>query len=218
VLDAALLETDGKVFAAHLSRIDSHDVTALRLGKKTEALTRTGSSSPASWTATPRAPTSAFSEVEVDQARAAGVVIEFERYAELAVMPRGGLGRRFRLVGRRGRRARGQRVGLERNPVGAPDALYCSARLSFGGCGGALSGTAEGLACLTSYRAVSAAATSCSSVPSGESGAKPTLIDAAGRVCRIVDWISWNRRRASASVQSPSAQMNSSPPTRTTGS
>jgi hypothetical protein len=58
-----------------------------------------------------------FSEVEVDQARDAGVVIEFERYAELAVMPSGaGWGRRFRLVWTRARRCPGQRVGFERNP------------------------------------------------------------------------------------------------------
>src|SRR5450755_1820541 len=38
VLDAALRETDSKVFAAHLSRVDGHDIAALRLSKKTEAL------------------------------------------------------------------------------------------------------------------------------------------------------------------------------------
>jgi hypothetical protein len=45
--------------------------------------------------------------------------------------------------------------------VRAPDPLYCSARLSFGGCCGALPGTAEGPPGLTSYRAASAAAMSC---------------------------------------------------------
>src|SRR5665811_1841418 len=33
VLDAALRDTDSKVFAAHLSRIDSHELAGLRLGK-----------------------------------------------------------------------------------------------------------------------------------------------------------------------------------------
>ena len=74
-----------------------------------------------------------FSEVEVDQARDAGVVIEFERYAELAVMPSGAVwGRRFRLVWTRARRCPGQRVGLERNPVGAwpgPALLFRQAEL-----------------------------------------------------------------------------------------
>jgi hypothetical protein len=37
VLDAVLRESDSKVFAAHLSRIDGQEVAALRLGKKAEA-------------------------------------------------------------------------------------------------------------------------------------------------------------------------------------
>jgi hypothetical protein len=79
VLDAALRETDSKVFAAHLSRVDGHEVAALRLGKKTDALyERTVALSRQldrySYGADIR-----FADVEVDQARAARVVIEFER-------------------------------------------------------------------------------------------------------------------------------------------
>jgi hypothetical protein len=38
VLDAALRESDSKVFAAHLSRVDGHEVASLTLGQESEAL------------------------------------------------------------------------------------------------------------------------------------------------------------------------------------
>ena len=59
VLDAALRETDTKVFAAHLSGIDAHDLAGLRLGRRAKRCTRARSRSRISWTATPTAPTSA---------------------------------------------------------------------------------------------------------------------------------------------------------------
>jgi hypothetical protein len=85
VLDAALRETDSKVFAEHLTRVDARDVTVLKLGKKTEALyDRTVALARQldrySYGADVR-----FADGEVDQARAAGVVIEFERGAPLIV-------------------------------------------------------------------------------------------------------------------------------------
>jgi ParB/RepB/Spo0J family partition protein len=79
VIDAALRETDSKVFAAHLSRIDGQDVAALRLGKKTEALYERAVELARQLDRYSYGADVRFSEVEVDQARAAGVVIEFER-------------------------------------------------------------------------------------------------------------------------------------------
>ena len=86
VLDAALRETsNSKVFAAHLGQVDGHELAALRLGKKTEALYEravelTRQLDRYSYGATVR-----FSDAEVDQARAAGVVIEFDRGYPLIV-------------------------------------------------------------------------------------------------------------------------------------
>ena len=80
VLDAALRETsNSKVFAAHLGQVDGYELAPLRLGKKTEALYEravelTRQLDRYSYGATVR-----FSDPEVDQARAAGVVIEFDR-------------------------------------------------------------------------------------------------------------------------------------------
>ena len=75
MLDAALRETDHAVFAAHLSHVDVREVQSLRLGKKTEALyERAGEVDRYSY-----GPSVRFAEPEVDQARAAGAVIEFER-------------------------------------------------------------------------------------------------------------------------------------------
>jgi len=79
VLDAALRETDSKVFAAHLSRIDSHQVAGLRLGKKTETLYERAVELAQQLDRYSYGADVRFSEVEVDQACAAGVVIEFER-------------------------------------------------------------------------------------------------------------------------------------------
>jgi ParB/RepB/Spo0J family partition protein len=79
VLGYALRNGKSKVFAAYLNTLSSHEITELRLGKKTD-------------TAYARAetlhrqidrhaygpPTIRFNETDVDQARAAGVLIEFE--------------------------------------------------------------------------------------------------------------------------------------------
>jgi ParB/RepB/Spo0J family partition protein len=84
VLDAALRAGERSVFAAPLSRVDAHEVDELRLGKKAQAnhgrvveltreLDRYGY------------PEVRFADAEIDQARAAGVVIEFERSAPLII-------------------------------------------------------------------------------------------------------------------------------------
>ena len=79
MLGYALRNGNSKVFAAYLNTLSSHEITELRLGKKTD-------------TAYARAealhrqidrhaygpPTIRFNESDVDQARAAGVLIEFE--------------------------------------------------------------------------------------------------------------------------------------------
>ena len=79
VLDAALRATDTKVFAAHLSRIDSHNLAGLRLGKKTEALYARAVELARQLDRYAYGADVRFGEAEVDQARAAGVVLEFER-------------------------------------------------------------------------------------------------------------------------------------------
>jgi ParB/RepB/Spo0J family partition protein len=79
LIDSALRNSSGKVFAAHLSQVDSYEIEGLRLGKKTDALLeeadqlhkqidRYAYGSPAI----------RFTETHVDQARAAGVLVEFE--------------------------------------------------------------------------------------------------------------------------------------------
>ena len=86
VLDSALREQRPRVFAAHLIQVDSYELAQLRLGKKTEALVEEA-------TALHKqldryaygAPPFRFTEEDVDQARAAGVVIEFERSAPIIV-------------------------------------------------------------------------------------------------------------------------------------
>ena len=56
VLDAALRDSDSKVFAAHLDQIDGYELAQLRLGKKTErAATSRPASCTSSSTATPTA-------------------------------------------------------------------------------------------------------------------------------------------------------------------
>jgi hypothetical protein len=85
-LDSALREQRPGVFAAHLSQVDSYDLAQLRLGKKTEALVEEA-------TALHKqldryaygSPPFRFTEEDVDQARAAGVLIEFERSAPIIV-------------------------------------------------------------------------------------------------------------------------------------
>lgn len=80
VLDAALRAGDGKVFAAHLDTIRADAIAELRLGKKTDALYEQAATlhkqlDRHAW----GPPEIRFSEEDVDQARAAGVLVEFER-------------------------------------------------------------------------------------------------------------------------------------------
>jgi ParB/RepB/Spo0J family partition protein len=78
VIDSVLRRGDSKVFAAHMTQVDSHQLPHLKLGKKTDALVqeaieihrnldRYAYGSPAF----------PFAEEDVDQARAGGVLIEF---------------------------------------------------------------------------------------------------------------------------------------------
>ena len=86
VLDAALRETSAsKVFAAHLGQVDSYELAALRLGKKTEALYERAVELTRQLDRYSHGATVRFSDAEVDQARGAGVVIEFDRCYPLIV-------------------------------------------------------------------------------------------------------------------------------------
>jgi ParB/RepB/Spo0J family partition protein len=86
VLDSALREQGPGVFAAHLTQVDSYELAQLRLGKRTEALVEEAA---ALYKQLDRyaygAPPFRFTEQDVDQARAAGVVIEFERSTPIIV-------------------------------------------------------------------------------------------------------------------------------------
>ncbi len=79
VIDAALREGSAKVFAAHLSQVDSHELAGLKLGKKTDALFDRARELTKQLDRHAYQTTVRFSDAEVDQARAAGVTIEFER-------------------------------------------------------------------------------------------------------------------------------------------
>jgi hypothetical protein len=86
VLDSALRQADAKVFAAHLSQVDSREIAELRLGKKIEELyveAETLHKQIDRYAYGP--PPIRFSEADVDQARAAAVLIEFERSAPIIV-------------------------------------------------------------------------------------------------------------------------------------
>jgi len=75
----AVRESGTKVFAAYLSTLSHHDIAELRLGKKTEA---TYAAAQELHKQIDRhaygPPTIRFGDTEVDQARAAGVLIEFD--------------------------------------------------------------------------------------------------------------------------------------------
>jgi ParB/RepB/Spo0J family partition protein len=86
VLDAALTHGDRKVFAAHLSTVDSREIAELRLGKKTDQLYAEAEKLHKQLDRHAYgAPTVRFEDEHVDQARAAGVLIEFERSSPLIV-------------------------------------------------------------------------------------------------------------------------------------
>jgi ParB/RepB/Spo0J family partition protein len=79
VLGHALRQAGSDVFAAHLATLGQHDVTGLRLGKKVEALYEEAEALHKKVDCHAYGPpTIRFAECEVDQARAAGVLIEFE--------------------------------------------------------------------------------------------------------------------------------------------
>jgi hypothetical protein len=82
VLGNALRDTKTKVFAAYLNTLDAGDITQLRLGKKTEQqhaeAERLHKQLDRYAYGPPRI---SFSEAQIDQARAAGVLIEFAKQA-----------------------------------------------------------------------------------------------------------------------------------------
>jgi ParB/RepB/Spo0J family partition protein len=81
VLDAALTHSgDSKVFAAYLHSVSAHEIAELRLGKKTEQLYADAETLHKQLDRYAYGPPQVrFTDDDVDQARAAGVVIEFER-------------------------------------------------------------------------------------------------------------------------------------------
>jgi ParB/RepB/Spo0J family partition protein len=86
VLDAALRETDAKVFVAHLSAVADYEIAELKLAKKaTEAYEKAAELHRQLDRYAYGGPRIRFTDAEVDQARAAGVTIEFERSAPLIV-------------------------------------------------------------------------------------------------------------------------------------
>ena len=77
VIERALRESDSKVFAAHLTRLDSYEIEQLKLGKK--AMTQLAEFETLHQQLNPHSygpPPIRFNESDVDQARAAGVLIE----------------------------------------------------------------------------------------------------------------------------------------------
>ena len=86
VLDSALREGKSKVFAAHLGgRVNSHEIAELRLGNKAEAAYERAGELTRALDRYAYHVDIRFDDSDVDQARAAGVVIEFERSAPIIV-------------------------------------------------------------------------------------------------------------------------------------
>jgi ParB/RepB/Spo0J family partition protein len=86
VIDSALRNGPRQVFAAHLTQLDGYEIAALRLGKKTEALLDEGGTLHKQLDRYAYgAPTFRFTESDVDQARAAGVLVEFENARPIIV-------------------------------------------------------------------------------------------------------------------------------------
>lgn len=80
VLDSAMREGGVKTFASYMDSVSSHEITELRLGKKAED--QLAEAEKLHKQVTPYSygpPPIRFTEQDVDQARAAGVLIEFER-------------------------------------------------------------------------------------------------------------------------------------------
>jgi len=86
VLDGALRAGNSKVFAEHMGgRIDGNEIAALKLGKKAEAMYERAGELTRALDRYAYYVDVRFDESDVDQARAAGVVIEFERSAPIIV-------------------------------------------------------------------------------------------------------------------------------------
>src|SRR3954451_19432855 len=81
VLDAALSHSgDSRVFAAYLHSVSAHEIAELRLGTKTEQLYAAAEKLHKQLDRYAYGPPQVrFTDEDVDQARAAGVLIEFER-------------------------------------------------------------------------------------------------------------------------------------------
>jgi len=93
VLDAALTHSgDSKVFAAYLHSVSAHEIAELRLGKKAEQLYADAEKLHKQLDRYAYGPPQIrFNDEDVDQVRAAGVLIEFESHAARGmtlVMPR----------------------------------------------------------------------------------------------------------------------------------
>ncbi len=79
VLDAAMTHTGGKTFAAYLHSAGPHEIAELRLGKKTEQLYADAERLHKQLDRYAYGPPPVrFTDADVDQARAAGVLIEFD--------------------------------------------------------------------------------------------------------------------------------------------
>jgi hypothetical protein len=86
VLGQALRETKTKVFAAYLNNAGSHEIAELRLGKKTEALYAQAENLHRQLDRYAYGPSTVrFADADVDQARAAGALIELDRAAPIIV-------------------------------------------------------------------------------------------------------------------------------------
>jgi ParB/RepB/Spo0J family partition protein len=86
VLDAALRHGNGKVFAAYLDTASAHEIAALRLGKKTDALYAEADKLQRQLDRYAYGPPPVrFTDDDVDQARAHGALIEFERGRPIVV-------------------------------------------------------------------------------------------------------------------------------------
>jgi ParB/RepB/Spo0J family partition protein len=83
LIDAAARAAGGAVFVASMTTVDRYDVAALKLGKKTDALWEQAGELANQLDRYSYGPTVRFADVEIDQARAAGVTIEFDRAAPI---------------------------------------------------------------------------------------------------------------------------------------
>ncbi len=86
MLDSALRNGSSKVFPAHLTQLDGYEIADLRLGKKTEALLDEAATLHKQLDRYAYvAPSIRFIDRDVDQVRAAGVLVEFENARPIIV-------------------------------------------------------------------------------------------------------------------------------------